>query len=262
MRYFIVLMLVVSAAAKAEPLVVEERTIGPQTEASRTVQPVIPVTPSAATSSVVSAASGAPQASADFQMYQQLQRFQQEISELRGQLEEQAHAIAQMKQEQRERYLDLDGRISALGDNSTSVAPQTEVDVSSAKTVQPSEESMYQDALSAIKKRAFPDALNALQEQLKTYPKGAFAANANYWLGEVYLALPDPQLNKAGQAFETVVTEFPNSAKVSDALFKLAKLSDAAGDTAKAKQYLNRIQNEFPNNPIAERAKIYLQQLP
>lgn len=48
------------------------------------------------------------------ELFAQLQMLQEELRELRGKLEEQANQLAQLEQQQKDNYLDLDGRLSAL----------------------------------------------------------------------------------------------------------------------------------------------------
>ena len=52
--------------------------------------------------------------SMQWQIYQQVQQLQQEVRDLRGQLEVQANIIDRMKQDARSRYLDLDQRITQV----------------------------------------------------------------------------------------------------------------------------------------------------
>lgn len=52
--------------------------------------------------------------SAQWELYQQVQQLQQEVRNLRGQLEVQANQIDKLKQDARSRYLDLDQRLSQM----------------------------------------------------------------------------------------------------------------------------------------------------
>ena len=47
-------------------------------------------------------------------MFQQFQQVQDDVAELRGIVEEQSHLIEQLQAQQKEQYLDLDRRLSAL----------------------------------------------------------------------------------------------------------------------------------------------------
>src|SRR5690554_876117 len=49
-----------------------------------------------------------------YELYSRLDQLQQEMQTLRGTVEEQSYRIQRMEQEQRDRYLDLDQRVSEL----------------------------------------------------------------------------------------------------------------------------------------------------
>ena len=53
-------------------------------------------------------------ASGASELFAQLQTLQEEVRQLQGRLEEQANQISQLEQQQKDNYLDLDGRLSAL----------------------------------------------------------------------------------------------------------------------------------------------------
>ena len=89
----------------AADIVIEEKSLSTpiQVKALPTVQPL-----QSQTTNVDSTPS------MQWQIYQQVQQLQQEVRDLRGQLEVQANIIDRMKQDARSRYLDLDQRITQL----------------------------------------------------------------------------------------------------------------------------------------------------
>jgi TolA-binding protein len=70
--------------------------------------------------------------SMQWQIYQQVQQLQQEVRDLRGQLEVQGNIIERMKQDARSRYLDLDQRITQLKNT-----PPVVVDAATTTVVTP-----------------------------------------------------------------------------------------------------------------------------
>jgi tol-pal system protein YbgF len=113
----------------------------------------------------------------------------------------------------------------------------------------------YQQAYGLIKDKNFEGAIKSLHLFIEHYPDGDLAGNAYYWLGEVYLVLP--QLEQAKQAFSVVVSAFPRHRKAPDALFKLGVSYDRLQDPAKSEQYLNEVQLKFPESTAAKLAKSY-----
>ena len=183
-------------------------------------------------------------------MYQ-LQLLQQEVMNLRGQVEEQGHQLRQLKQQSLERYLDLDKR---LGAGAATVAPDvgktaaataTVVATKPAVTEQPGETEAYRAAYGLVRSQQFDGAIAAFDTFLQSYPDGRYAANAHYWLGELYLVITPQDLEASRQAFTLLLREYPDNSKVPDALYKLGKVYFLKGNSTKAREYLERVIAEF-----------------
>ena len=87
-----------------------------------------------------------------------------------------------------------------------------------------------------LKDRNIDAATVALNMHLADFPDSPFAANAHYWLGEIYLLKGDIEL--ARKAFKTIVDQFPQHPKSMDSTFKLGKIYFQLGDKAIAKELL------------------------
>lgn len=149
-----------------------------------------------------------------------IQSLQQEIQELRGQLEVQAHDLKLLQQQQVAFYKDLDARLSGSSSAKSSSSKQPTLDLSAgskettpkatapASNVQASksavptlapvstttsrinpadEQISYLAAYELVKNKRYDDALNAMNVFVQKYPRGGYTANAQYWLGELYL---------------------------------------------------------------------------
>ncbi len=193
-----------------------------------------------------------------------IDQLRSDVMELRGQLEEQGYLLKQLQQENRDRYLDLDERIARLGDTSEVPAGKSRVSpgkitpfpaAGSGKT----EENAYNAAFQLIRDKHFDEARQALKKQLADYPKGQYADNAQYWLGEVYMA----QGNYPGaqEAFSGVLNNYPNSPKIPDAIYKLGRLSDLQGDQQQARKYLESVISKYPESAASRLSDTYLRNL-
>ncbi len=211
-------------------------------------------------------------------MFQQFQQVQDDVAELRGIVEEQSHLIEQLQAQQKEQYLDLDRRLSALqggqpagagtgpttgGGMSPSGAGPTTGPMTSGPTTASgnAEQDAYTAAYNSAKANRFSEAIAAFNQMLVMYPNGKYAGNSYYWLGELYLKLPEPALEKSRQSFAQVVNQFKDNAHVSEAMFKLGVVYDRLGDKAKALEYLKRVQSEYPGTPGARLAQTYAAEL-
>jgi tol-pal system protein YbgF len=206
--------------------------------------------------------------SAQAELFSQLQTLQTEVQELRGLVEEQRHVFDRLERQQKEQYLDLDRLMTELrgsgaatpaaGAGPVAVAPASSSGPSgSAPGAPTSERDAYTAAFNLTRDKRFEEAIAAFNQQLVDFPNGEYAGNAFYWLGELYLALPTADLEKARQSFAQVAGQFPNHAKVPDALYKLGVVYHRLGDSARAKEYLDQTQRRFPGTPAARLAQAY-----
>jgi tol-pal system protein YbgF len=212
------------------------------------------------------------------ELFMRFQQLEADVAQLRGLVEEQNHRLEQLAQQQKEQYLDLDQRIVALqGRPVTPVAGASAAggggtlsadgpgDAASAPPASPSsslnERDAYNAAFELTKQKRFQQAIDAFNELLVNYPNGQYSGNAFYWLGELYLALPEPNLEKARQSFMQVVNLYPTNPKVADSLYKLGIVYHRLGDKPQALGYLDRVQSMFPNTPAARLAQSYAAEL-
>ncbi len=192
-----------------------------------------------------------------------------EMMELRGRVEEQGFLIKQLQQENRDRYLDLDERISRIGGAGAVSSPVLQSGTHTASVKSPvlpvsvtdnkQEEDAYQAAFQLIRDKRFDDALAALKKLLTDHPSGSYADNAQYWLGEVQMA--QGQYPAAKDAFLAVLKNYPESPKVPDATYKLGRLSDMLGDKKQARDYLESVISKYPDTAASRLSDTYLQSL-
>jgi len=222
------------------------------------------------------AATSAP--SAQGELFNQLQRMQDQIAQQQGAIEVLQNQVNQLKQEGLERYKDLDQRIgagvqpAATPDNSSAGgapsaaagaaagAAASQAPAASSEPGDPAKEKLYYDAaFDLIKAKDFDKASQAFTAFLRKYPNSQYAGNAQYWLGEVNLAKGD--LQGAGQAFAKVSQLYPKHAKVPDSLYKLADVERRLGHTDKVKGILQQVVAQYPGTSAAQLAQRDLQRL-
>lgn len=199
-------------------------------------------------------------------MLNTIAQLRQEMMEMRGMLEEHAFRIEQLQQENRDRYLDLDERLSRLNSQAGGVGaalhssktnmPTVNVEATPGQSVLQAEEAAYKSAFGYIRSRQFDEARMALQEQLKTYPDGAYTDNARYWLGEVDMA--QGRYDDARESFQVILSEFPESPKVPDASYKLGRVHDLLGHQQKARELLESVVQQYPDSAAAKLSDTYL----
>jgi tol-pal system protein YbgF len=118
---------------------------------------------------------------------------------------------------------------------------------------------MYQSAYDLIKDSKFDQAIGVLQTMLKKYPSGQSAANAHYWLGELFGL--QKKKEQAATEFATVVKNYPDSPKVSDAQVKLGMIYAAQFKWADAKTTFKKVISGYPGSTSARLASQQLKEI-
>jgi len=191
-------------------------------------------------------------------LFLQVQRLQEEVRRLTGQVEEQAHELRQLREQSLQRYMDLDKRLSAggaaSGDTSGGTVtppPDPRTEGSDARGEQPGEKIAYDAAYALVANRRFEEAVPAFNQFLRDYPQGRYAPNAHYWLGELYLVTEPPDLEASRQAFALLISEYPEHDKTADALYKLGRVQFMKGNREKAREYLDLVVNQYASSDPA-----------
>jgi len=125
--------------------------------------------------------------------------------------------------------------------------------------VEEEEKNSYTAAYLALKSGRYDKATQGFQHLLKQFPKGEYADQAWYWLGESYYA--QHNIKQTIRAFETVVRHYPKSAKHAAALLKLGLAYQDAARVKNAKDTLQRLIREHPDSAAAEQARRQLKSI-
>lgn len=216
-----------------------------------------------------------------------LERLQNEVQQMLGQLEEQNHNLESLKKRQRDIYLDIDQRLRKLEEAKAASAPQpamgafvpapgvpsttmtppsgsvsttTPPPTAAVSAENPQEERIaYERAFNFLKDGRYDLAVAAFKTFVQTYPSGAYADNAQYWLGEANYV--QRNFKAALTEFEKVVNNFPSSPKRADAMLKMGYTYQELGDINKARMALNNVVLNYPNTTAASLAKKRIQDL-
>lgn len=194
-------------------------------------------------------------ANVQWELYSQLQQMQDELQRLRGMVEEQAYKIEQINRQQRERYIDLDQRISKLGSAAASTPTTIPASAGAGQHQAIDEKATYDQAIVLMRERKFSESIQLLENLLVAHPQGGYAGNAQYWLGELYMANTPRQADTAKGHFVRLLSQFPEHAKVPDALFKLGTLYQEEGEKQRARVTFEKLVKEYASHPSARMAR-------
>lgn len=176
----------------------------------------------------------------------QNEQLRSEIARLRGQIEVLSNELANSQRRQKDFYVDLDSRLRKL-------EPQKVVLDGKEADVEPSEQKAYDNAMQLFKSGEYKQAANALSDFMRRYPNSAYAANAQYMLGNAYYAQRDCKL--AISSHNVVVKNFPDSPKAPDAMLSMASCYTELKDKSATRKTLELLISQYPDSSAAQTAK-------
>ena len=231
-------------------------------------------------------------------MLSRIDSLQQEVQDLRGQLEVQTHKAEGLEQRQREIYLDIDRRLQQIETRQTAggpdaaqgaatppiaagstPAPGAPAASTSVTAVSPpatssppaaaadnaagsegaAERDTYQRAFDMMKAGRYDESIAAFHGFLARYPNGEYSANAQYWLGEANYVLR--RFDDAESEFGKVIQFYPDSTKAPDALLKLGFAQYELQEWDKASQTLSKLVQQYPKSTARQLAESRLQRM-
>ncbi len=139
---------------------------------------------------------------------------------------------------------------AAVGVAAAGAATQASTTQTAPASVDPAKEQQaYQSAFNLLKAGRYDQAAKSFQKFLAEYPTGKFADNAQYWLGESYYVTRN--FDNAVREFESLVTNHPDSQKLTHALLKIGYIHDELARKEKAGEVLTDLTKNYPQSTAA-----------
>ena len=187
----------------------------------------------------------------------QMDELQRQAAELQGRTETLEHDAESTAGRQRDLYVDLDDRLQSL-ERSLQFAAANVMDGGSLAPGQlpvpgGSDRDNYQAAFELLKEQRYEPAAMAFQQFLVSFPDSQLADNALYWLAESYYVTG--QFENALKQFQIVISRFPRSRKVPDALLKIGYSNYELQRWDSARNALTRVQDDYEDTTAARLAE-------
>ncbi|MEE4244563.1 MAG: tol-pal system protein YbgF [Kangiellaceae bacterium] len=201
-----------------------------------------------------------------------LNSLQEELQKLRGNSEEQGYQLKQVQDRQRDLYSDIERRLTKLqalaaavddaGINASGLSTNANTQVftsptgpsANANTAVPptsasqgNELDQYNKVFAMVRNRQYPEAISGFTNFLQRYPNGKYAANAHYWLGQVYYVTSD--FDSAEVQFKELVTRHADSLKAPDGMLKLGSIYEKKAMWQQAQQYYQQVFDNYEGTP-------------
>ena len=201
------------------------------------------------------------------QLASELDRLRSEATALRGELETLRFETENSDSRQRELYVDVDRRLQTLETQRAytppppaatpsfgAPSPGAPSPTSPAVASRPagSDQQNYQTAFDLIQARRYPEAGTAFETFLAQFPTSPLADNAQYWLAETYYVRGN--FAEALPQFRKVIEQYPQSAKLPDALLKVGYCQVELGERSAARTSLQEVMRQFPDTTAARLA--------
>jgi tol-pal system protein YbgF len=194
-------------------------------------------------------------------MSQRIDDLQDQLRQLRGDVQILEHNVDLTKKQQRDLYLDLDRRLQKLelgtgspqasnGNASTAAPPVADTG---------DEQSAYQKDFDLVKQGRYDDAITGFTAFIQQYPQSQLVPNAEFWMGESHYQQSDFQ--GALVNYKAVVDNYPDSSKAPDALLKMGYAQYEMKNWKAARKTLDSVISKYPDSRSADYAKQRLQRM-
>lgn len=192
----------------------------------------------------------------------QLEALRADVRGMHNDVDQLNNGMEGLRRQQRDMYTDLDQRMRVLearGGVGSGAPPAANSgsaasDGGTLSGASPATDtSVYQTAFALLKDSQYDRAIQAFQQFLINYPSSSLADNAQYWLGEAYYV--NRSFPEAQSAFQRVLDKYPQSRKIPDALLKIGycRYEMKLWDAAKAP--LQQVITQYPDEPAAKLAR-------
>jgi len=119
-----------------------------------------------------------------------------------------------------------------------------------------SDKAFYDKTLTTYKEGKYEEAVTGFKNFIKKYRKSDLADNAQFWIGESYMALK--QYEQAILAYQGVIKKYPRGNKVPNAMLRQALAFYEIKDKKSSRILLKRIIKKYPGSNEAKIAKAKL----
>lgn len=220
------------------------------------------------------------------EMVTRLDRMQSEVAKLHGRMEELQHHIETLQKQQQGMVSEIEQRIAqgqfgpmgttveGAGQSSSDVEADVMSHASPASTAagqsvsgqasagegsDGGRQSAYQKAFALLKDGKYDESIKEFKSFVQKYPKGEYADQSLYWLGEAQYVNRD--FSGSRDTFRKLIRDFPQNGKLADAQLKLGYIEYDLGDMAKAKDALNEVVKRYPASNAARLAEKRLEKI-
>jgi len=199
-------------------------------------------------------------------LLRQMKIMQQELKQLRGEIEVHSYLLENLKNRQSEsNYSDPEQNNVVVttpkppSPVSPPISPAPRSVVINPDAIHPAEQGAYDNAFSLLRSGGYEDAVKGFRDFLEQYPQSSLAPNSQYWIGESYYVTR--RFREAQAEFQLMIDNYPNAAKTPDALLKIGYIQHELNQSNEARASLESVIERFPQSTAAKLASSRLEKM-
>jgi tol-pal system protein YbgF len=170
--------------------------------------------------------------------------------------------LVALRQVQQPTFIAAEGEPDAENHEELSGGDGTEAEEAQTPAVAaaaPNPVDLYNQAYTDYTQMRYPLAVSGFKDVIQRFPESDLADNAQYWIGECYLA--QRQYKEALEAFENVLYDYPDSNKLAEAGYKRAHALEGLGRREDAIKQLEFVIEQYPRTQVERSATLFLKKL-
>lgn len=146
----------------------------------------------------------------------------------------------------------------AMGSNPNTSGPDSSANQPAVTNPQPaapqgiSGDTLYSNALRDLNSAHYDLSRQEFNDYLKNFPDGAFASNAQFYLGEILYA--QGQYSRAIEAYDGVILNYPKSSKVAPAMLEKGRALAQTNKKVSATREFRELIRRYPGSDEAKKA--------
>ncbi len=137
--------------------------------------------------------------------------------------------------------------------------PVTEIAQPEPELVKFTEDQYYDRGFDFLKQSKYDEAITVFNEQISQYPNGELADDAHYWIAEALFI--NRKSAEAKPHLRAIIDNYPQSARLPDAMLKTAYIEQDMGNMIEARILLQEIVSRHPSSNAAIAARNRLDNL-
>jgi tol-pal system protein YbgF len=187
---------------------------------------------------------------------------QQQVDQLRGDIQVLQHDQQLSAKQQRDLYSDLDKRLqklelglnpAAASTTGGAIAAAAAGSVTGTAAAAGGDQAAYQQNFNLLKQGRYQDAIDGFTNFIQQYPQSPLVPNAEFWMGEAHYQMSD--FRGALVNYQAVIQGYPNSNKAPAALLKIGYSQYEMGRYSAARKTLASVIQQYPNSNVAKLAQ-------